>query len=76
MVTTKLTELLGQERTWTSQQLAEALGPAIGIGRRQTRRYLSLLGAGFHRTAQTVSHKQDPKKVERAKAILSNLKKS
>src|SRR3954452_20587334 len=28
----KLRELLGQDRTWTSRQLAEALGPDIGIG--------------------------------------------
>ena len=75
MVTTKLTELLGRERTWTSQQLAECLGPDIRIGRRQTRRYLTLMKAGYRRTAQTVGHKQDPKKVERAKTVLSNLKK-
>jgi putative transposase len=74
-VTGKLAELLGQERTWTSCQLAEALGPDIGIGQRQTRRYLALLNAGYHRTAQTVSHKQDPKKVERAETVLANLKK-
>ena len=61
--------------TWTSQQLAECLGPDIRIGRRQTRRYLTLMKAGYRRTAQTVGHKQDPKKVERAKAVLSNLKK-
>jgi putative transposase len=74
-VTGKLSELLGQERTWTSRQLAEALAPNIGIGHRQTRRYLALLKAGYRRTAQTVSHKQDPKRVERAEAVLSNLKK-
>src|SRR6185369_3621648 len=34
MVTAKLSELLGQDRTWTSQQLADALGPDVGIGRR------------------------------------------
>jgi putative transposase len=71
----KLSELLGQERTWTSHQLAEALGPGIGIGRRQTRRYLALLKAGYRRTAQTVGHKQDPRKVERAETVLANLKK-
>lgn len=70
-----LSELLTQERTWTSRQLAEALGPDIGIGHRQTRRYLALLKAGYHRTAQTVGHKQDPKKVERAEAVLAGLKK-
>jgi transposase len=71
----KLSELLGRERTWTSRQLADALGPDVGIGHRQTRRYLALLKAGYRRTAQTVSHKQDPAKVERAKSVLSNLKK-
>jgi transposase len=74
-VTGKLSELLGQERTWTSRQLAEALGPDVGIGHRQTRRYLALLKAGYRRTAQTVGHKQDPKKVERAEAVLAGLKK-
>lgn len=73
-VTAKLSELLGQERTWTGRQLADALGPDVGIGHRQTRRYLALLKAGYRRTAQTVRHKQDPKKVERAKTVLSNLK--
>lgn len=71
----RLTELLGQERTWTSQQLADALAPDVRIGRRQTRRYLGLLKAGYRRTAQTVGHKQDPHKVERAKTVLASLKK-
>ena len=74
-VTGKLSELLGQDRTWTSRQLAESLGTDIGIGHRQTRRYLTILKAGYKRTAQTVGHKQDPKKVERAEGVLSNLKK-
>ena len=74
-VTGKLSELLGLDRTWTARQLADALGPGIGIGHRQTRRYLALLRAGYRRTAQTVGHKQDPKKVERAATVLSNLKK-
>lgn len=75
VVTAKLTGLLGQERTWTSQQLADALAPDVRIGRRQTRRYLALLRAGYRRTAQTVGHKQDPAKVARAEVVLSNLKK-
>lgn len=75
MVAAKLTELLGQERTWTSQQLAECLGPDIRIGRRQTRRYLTLMKAGYRRTAQTVGHKQDPLKVERAGRVLQSVKK-
>jgi putative transposase len=74
-VTGKLSELLGQERTWTSRQLAEALGTDIGIGHRQTRRYLALLKAGYRRTAQTVGHKQNPDKVARAGVVLGNLKK-
>ena len=74
-VTGKLSELLGQERTWTARQLADALGPDIGIGHRQTRRYLALLKAGYRRTAQTVGHKQDPNKVERARRTFDSLKK-
>jgi transposase len=74
-VTAKLAELLGQERTWTSRQLADALGPDVGIGHRQTRRYLALLKAGYRRTAQTVGHKQDPEKVGRAERVLGSLKK-
>jgi putative transposase len=75
-VTGRLTELLGQDRTWTSRQLAEALRPdGIAVGHRQVRRYLAFLRAGYRRTAQTVSHKQDPAKVERAERVLGNLKK-
>jgi len=72
-VTGKLSALLGQDRTWTARQLADALD--VGIGHRQTRRYLALLKAGYRRTAQTVGHKQDPKKVERAQTVLAGLKK-
>jgi hypothetical protein len=75
VVTGKLTDLLGQDRTWTARQLADALGPEVGIGHRQTRRYLALLRAGYRRTALTVGHKQDPTKVERAETVLANLKK-
>jgi putative transposase len=71
-----LTELLGQERTWTSGQLAEALQThGIDLGRRQVRRYLKLLKAGYRRTASTLQHKQDAAKVERAKTVLAGLKK-
>lgn len=71
----KLRELLGQERTWTSRQLAEALGPDIDIGHRQTRRYLALVKAGYRRTARTVGHKQNPERVERAGRVLQSLEK-
>jgi putative transposase len=74
-VTGKLSELLRQDRIWTSRQLAEALGPSVGIGHRQTRRYLALLKAGYRRTAQTVAHKQDPATVERAGRVLASLEK-
>src|SRR5262249_9615341 len=70
-----LTELLKQARPGTSRQLAEALGPTVGIGHRQTLRYLAVLRAGYRRTAQSVRHKQDPPKVERAKQVLDGLKK-
>jgi hypothetical protein len=50
--------------------LADALAPEVRIGRRQTRRYRGILKAGYRRTAQTVGHKQDPKKVERAERVL------
>jgi transposase len=74
-VTGTLAALLAQDRTWTARQLADALGPGVGIGHRQTRRYLALLRAGYRRTAQTVGHKQDPRKVERAEAVLASVKK-
>ncbi len=56
--------------------MAEALNAdGVAIGHRQTRRYLALLKAGYRRTAGTVGYKQDPAKVERAEAVLSNMKK-
>ncbi|WP_020473683.1 helix-turn-helix domain-containing protein [Zavarzinella formosa] len=74
-VTGRLAELLGQDRTWTSRQLAEVLRPdGVAIGHRQVRRYLGLLKAGYRRTAQTVGHKQNPKKVGRAERVLDGLK--
>jgi transposase len=76
LVTSLLRELLGQERTWTSPQLADALRPhGIELSARQVRRYLKLLKAGYHRTASTLEHKQDPEKVARAEATLASLKK-
>jgi putative transposase len=68
--------LLEQDRTWTSQQLAEALAPhGVELGGRQVRRYLKLMKAGYRRTASTLEHKQDPGKVARAEATLESLKK-
>jgi len=75
-VTSLLKELLGQDRTWTSQQLAEALAPhGVDLGDRQVRRYLKSMKAGYRRTASTLEHKQDPDKVARAEATLDSLKK-
>ena len=75
-ITGLLTELLGQERTWTASQLAEALRTHdIALGSRQVRRYLKLLQAGYRRTASTLKHKQDPPKVQRAQAVLDGVKK-
>ena len=74
-VTERLADLLGRDRTWTARQLADALGPDVGIGHRQTLRYLALLKAGYRRTAQTVGHKQDPAKVDRAERVLDAVKK-
>src|SRR5262245_42221550 len=75
-VTGLLRELLGQERTWTAPQLAEALRPqGVNLSARQLRRYLRLLKAGYRRTASTLKHKQDQKKLERAEQVLANLKK-
>ena len=75
-VTGLLADLLGQERTWTSAQLAQALRPhGVALGTRQVRRYLELLKAGYRRTASTLRHKQDPAKVARAATVLGGLKK-
>jgi hypothetical protein len=74
-VADRLTELLGQRRTWTSRQLAEALRPDIVLSPRQLLRYLALLQARYRRTASTVRHKQDPARVARAKQVLDGLKK-
>ncbi len=74
-VTEALTELVGDDRTWTSRQLSEALaGRGVAIGPRQTRRYLELLKAGYRRTANTLKHKQDPAKAARAGKVLGNLR--
>jgi putative transposase len=74
-VTRALTELVGEDRTWTSRQLSEALaGRGLALGPRQTRRYLRLLKAGYRRTASTLKHKQDPAKAERAGRVLDNLR--
>jgi putative transposase len=70
-----LDRLLGQERTWTAAQLAAALGEqGIALSRRQTRKYLGRMQAGWRRTVRTLHHKQDPLKVARATQTLTALK--
>lgn len=73
-VTGRLRQLLGEDRTWTAGQLADALYPHdVRLGPRQVRRYLRLLKAGYRRTASTLEHKQDPTKVTRAEGVLAGL---
>lgn len=71
-----LNALLDRDRTWTAAQLAAALAEEVGImlSARQTRKYLGRIAA-WRRTVRTLRHKQDPAKVERAKAVLTSLKK-
>ncbi len=74
-VTTALTALLAQDRTWTAAQLATALGEQdIRLSTRQTRKYLAGLAA-WRRTVRTLAHKQDPVRVARAERQLAVLQK-
>jgi transposase len=74
-VTRALTELLGEDRTWTSRQLSAALADrGIALGPRQVRRYLKRLKAGYRRTADSLKHKQDPAKAARAGRVLAHVK--
>jgi putative transposase len=71
-----LMDLLAQERTWTSAQLAEALRSAgIQLSARQVRRRLQAMGARYRRTVRTLQHKQDPERVAQAKQDLAAFKK-
>ena len=59
----RLRDLLGQDRTWTSAQLAEALrAQGHHLSARQVRRHLRGMKSGYRRTASTLEHKQDPAK--------------
>ena len=72
-ITGSLRELVGQDRTWTAVQLAEALqARGVALGPRRVRRSLKGFRAGYRRTASTVRHKQDPVKAARAAAVLAN----
>ena len=74
-VADELRRSLAEDRTWTSRQLSEALaGRGVDLGPRQVGRHLKRLKAGYRRTAQTLKHKQDPAKAQRAGKVLANLK--
>lgn len=76
-VTGALDRLLGEDRTWTAAQLAEALASeGIALSTRQTRKYLKGMAARWRRTATTLKHKQDPARVDQAERTLATLKKS
>ena len=69
-----LRELLAEDRTWTSAQLAEALqARGITLSARQVRRHLRGMKSGYRRTASSVEHKQDPAKARRAGVVLGHL---
>jgi len=71
----ELRRSLAEDRTWTSHQLSHALAErGILLGPRQVRRHLKRIKAGYRRTAQTLKHKQDPAKAQRAGRVLNNLK--
>ncbi len=75
-VTSALDSFLGQDRTWTAGQLAEALsGVGIHLSTRQTLKYLARMKARWRRTARTLRHKQDPVRAEHARTQLDRLKK-
>jgi transposase len=72
-----LDRLLGQDRTWTAGQLADALATeGIRLGPRQTRKYLTWMDARWRRTVTTLAHKQDAARVDQAERTLATLKKS
>lgn len=63
--------LLGEDRTWTSAQLAEALrARGIALSARQVRRHLRGIRSGYRRTSSSLKHKQNPEKVGRAARVL------
>jgi len=75
-VLSALDQLLSQARTWTAAQLAEALEDfGIHLSARQNLKYLAWMKAHWRRTARTLRHKQDPARVEHARAQLDSLKK-
>ena len=76
-IQTELTQLLSEERTWSSRQLSVALlDRGITLSPRSVRRYLRQMNARYIRSCRTLRHKQDAVKVERSRNSLEKLKKS
>jgi putative transposase len=70
----ELTRLWEQERTWTTRQLAAALGKAgITLSPRQVRRYLHALRARYGRTARSQRQRQDPDRLVAGQLRLASL---
>jgi putative transposase len=63
--------LPAEGRTWASRRLSLALA---GRGIEIVRRHLKRMEASYRRTAQTLEHKQDPAKAERAGKVPDHLK--
>lgn len=70
-ITAALTALLAQERRWTAAQLAAALGEqGRTLSTRQTRTYLRPR-AGWRRTVPSLTQRQVPVRVGRARRHLA-----
>jgi putative transposase len=73
-VASEIRDLLGQDRTWNSAQLAYALRDrGTALSPRQVRRHSRGMKSRYRRTASTVKHKQDPAKAARAGVVLGHL---
>ncbi|MXY22350.1 MAG: helix-turn-helix domain containing protein [Dehalococcoidia bacterium] len=76
-IQTELTQLLPEERTWSSCQLSVALlDRGVTLSPRSVRRYLRQMNARYIRSCRTLRHKQDSLEVERSRNSLAKLKKS
>ena len=70
----RIRDLLAEDRTWSSAQLADALrDKGLALSARQVRRYSRGFKSRYRRTASSVRHKQDPAKAARAGVVLGHL---
>ena len=66
-ITQVLASLLGESRTWTAAQLAEALRKeGFALSTRSTRRYLKAMGAGWRRHGESPVAQAGRRAVDRA----------